>query len=206
MYSLDFRLAIKEAEKLSFAELSKRFKVGIASLVRWSKKIEPTLKRKKPATKIDMEALKRDVEEYPERNQYERAERLSVSQKGIFVALKRLGITYKKSLNHPKADPEKRATFCKKIEKHRKEGRPIIFIDESGFAHSMLRTHGYTSKGQRCFGIHDWGAKGRTNVIRALLSGALLTISLFESAINTTVFNAWVAQDSSQNFPKRALW
>ena len=63
VYSLDFRLAIKEAEKLSFAELSKRFKVGIASLVRWSKKIEPILKRKKPATKIDMEALKRDVEE-----------------------------------------------------------------------------------------------------------------------------------------------
>ena len=99
MYSIDFRrrvLAIKEAEKLSFADVSKRFKVGIASVVRWSKKIEPTLKRNKPATKIDMEALKCDVENHPDAYQYERAERLGVSQKGICAALKRLGVSYKK--------------------------------------------------------------------------------------------------------------
>ena len=99
MYSLDFRrrvFAIKELEKLSFAETAKRFQVGMTSLVRWSKKIEPTLKRNKAATKIDMEALKRDVEENPDAYQYERAERLGVSQRGICHALKRLGVTYKK--------------------------------------------------------------------------------------------------------------
>jgi len=29
----------------------------------------------------------------------------------------------------------------------------------------MPRTHGYSKVGQRCFGKHDWGAKGRTNVV-----------------------------------------
>jgi len=106
VYSIDFRrrvLSIKETEKLSFAEVSKRFKVGIASLVRWSKKIEPTIKRNKPATKINMEALKRDIEQYPDAYQYERAQRLGVSQKGIFAALKRLGVTYKKKPQAPQS-------------------------------------------------------------------------------------------------------
>ena len=41
---------------------------------------------------MDMEALKRDVEQDPEASQYERAERLGVSPRGIGYALKRLGI------------------------------------------------------------------------------------------------------------------
>ena len=59
----------------------------------------------------------------------------------------------------------------------------------------MPRTHGYTLKGQRCYGTHDWGARGRTNAIGALISKSLLTISLFDQTINTEVFNSWVAQD-----------
>ena len=41
---------------------------------------------------MDMEAIKRDVEQDPEAYQYERAERPGVSQRGIGYALKRLGI------------------------------------------------------------------------------------------------------------------
>ncbi|MDQ5883802.1 MAG: hypothetical protein QG556_139, partial [Pseudomonadota bacterium] len=37
--------------------------------------------------------------------------------------------------------------------------RPLVFIDESGFAHDMPRLHGYAAKGSRCFGTHDWGQK-----------------------------------------------
>jgi transposase len=99
LYSLDFRrkvLGIKQAEGLSFTEVSARFKVGIASLVRWTRKIEPCTKRNKPATKIDMEGLKKDIETYPDAYQYERAQRLGVSQSGIRLALKRLGVSYKK--------------------------------------------------------------------------------------------------------------
>ena len=35
--------------------------------------------------------------------------------------------------------------------------KPIIYIDESRFAHDMPRTHGYALKGQRYFDMHDWG-------------------------------------------------
>ena len=42
-----------------------------------------------------MENLKIDVGLYPDAYQYERAERFGVSQRGIALALKRLGISYK---------------------------------------------------------------------------------------------------------------
>lgn len=103
-YSLDFRIHVlkaREEEGLSFDETSKRFKVGKTSLFRWSKNIKPKSKRNKPATKIDMEALRIDIETYPDAYQYERAARLGVSKTGIYSALKRLGISYKKNAQAP---------------------------------------------------------------------------------------------------------
>ena len=99
IYSIDFRqqaLSIKEQENLSFEVIVKRFGVGKASVFRWSKRIEAQRTRNKPATKIDMEALKRDIEEYPDAYHYERDQRLGVSRRGIGYALKRLGISRKK--------------------------------------------------------------------------------------------------------------
>jgi transposase len=81
----------------------------------------------------------------------------------------------------------------------------LVFVDESGFAHDMPRLYGYSLKGKRCYGKHDWGAKGRTNVIGALLLGTLLTISTFQSNINTEIFNAWVIQDLVPKLPAQSV-
>jgi transposase len=67
-YSLDFRekvLAIRKQEGLRLADVAVRFGVGIASVTRWCKHLEPQRTRNKPATKINMEALTQDVETYP---------------------------------------------------------------------------------------------------------------------------------------------
>lgn len=69
----------------------------------------------------------------------------------------------------------------------------------------MPRTHGYAAKGQRCYGKHDWGAKGRTNVIGALLGGVLLTVSLFTTTINTEIFNQWVEVDLLPKLPANSV-
>jgi len=48
-YSVSFRrhvLDLKERENLTFAHAAHRFSVDIASLVRWSKEIEPTIYRR----------------------------------------------------------------------------------------------------------------------------------------------------------------
>jgi transposase len=112
-YSLDFRLkalAVKEKEGLSFAKTAERFYVGVASVVRWARKPEPQTNRNKPATKINMEALKQDILLYPDAYQYERAERLHVSATGIWYAVQRLGVTYKK--NSSPSQGRLRKTLC----------------------------------------------------------------------------------------------
>lgn len=81
----------------------------------------------------------------------------------------------------------------------------MVFLDESGFAHDMPRTHGYAPKGERCFGTHDWGAKGRTNAIGALLRGSLLTVTLFQSTINTVIFDEWIQQDLIPQLPPSSV-
>lgn len=69
----------------------------------------------------------------------------------------------------------------------------------------MPRLHGYAVKGSRCFGTHDWGAKGRTNVIGALLLGVLLTVSLFKTNVNTEIFNSWVIHDLIPKLPPKSV-
>ena len=59
----------------------------------------------------------------------------------------------------------------------------------------MARTHGYSPRGKRCFGTADWGAKGRLNVIAALLAGALLTVGVTTDNVDADVFNLWIEQD-----------
>ena len=73
-YSKDFRkkvLLVKEKEKLTFEETAKRFAIAKASIQNWIKNIEPCSKRNKPATKINMEELKKDLVEHPDDYLYE---------------------------------------------------------------------------------------------------------------------------------------
>ena len=69
-----------------------------------------------------------------------------------------------------------------------------MYLDESGFARDGPRTHGYCYRGKRCYGVHDWHAKGRINVIGAMVGFVLVSVGLFEGSINSDVFYAWLTQ------------
>ena len=62
-----------------------------------------------------------------------------------------------------------RLLFKEKINHYQAEGMPLVYLDESGFVHDMPRLRGYAPVGQRCYGVHDWKAYGRTNAIGALI-------------------------------------
>ena len=98
-----------------------------------------------------------------------------------------------------------REEFKIKIEKYKSEGRAIIYVDESGFSHESTRSHGYSKIGERCFGKLDWGAKGRTNVIGALLNGLLVTGALFSLNVDANTFFAWATQDLLPKVPKNSV-
>ena len=90
-------LAVMEKEELTIEEGAKRFDVGTASVSRWKLNPNPTFTRNRPAQKINMKALKKDVETNPDSYIYERAARFSVSDSGMRDALKRLGFSRKKN-------------------------------------------------------------------------------------------------------------
>ncbi|WP_422645851.1 transposase [Xenorhabdus doucetiae] len=78
---------------------------------------------------------------------------------------------------------------------HEQAGKPVVYLDENGFEQSMPRMRGYSLKGQRCFGTHDWQAKGRINAIGAIIKKTFVSLSLFAGNINADVFHAWMTQD-----------
>ena len=111
----------------------------------------------------------------------------------------------KKTQVHPKADQVQRTAFSARIQAYKKKGRPIVYIDESGFNHCMPRLRGYAKKGQRCFSNIDWHHRARTNVIGAILGFTFITACLFEGTINADVFYAWLVADLLPKVPEKAV-
>jgi len=106
MHDLRFRshiFALKKKEGLTFKETSKRFGVSMRTLFAWQKRMEPKTTRSKPATKIDMEVLRSDVQKHPDRFQWERAQDHHVSAWAIGKALRRLTISLKKNSVSPQS-------------------------------------------------------------------------------------------------------
>jgi transposase len=110
-YSIDFRrhvMAQRQRDGLSFSATATRFGVGVATLKRWSKHIEPRSYKRK-SRKIDLARLREDVRDYPDAYQYERAARFGVTPKAIWKALRELAVTYKKSAEAPEGGRQQTA-------------------------------------------------------------------------------------------------
>ncbi len=90
-------LAYRKKHGATIQETADHFKIGTASVSRWVHKQEPAKTRIKKPTKITDKVLLKDVKKYPDAYQYERAKRLGASKSGIYYALIRLKISYKKN-------------------------------------------------------------------------------------------------------------
>ncbi len=60
-------------------------------------------------------------------------------------------------------------------------------------------------KVRRCYGTHDWGVKGRTNAIGALIGSTLIAVGLVTGSVNTAVFTAWVEQILLPNLSEKSV-
>ena len=60
-------------------------------------------------------------------------------------------------------------------------------------------------KGKRCYGSHDWHARGRVNAIGAIIRNSFIDWSLFTGSINSDVFYAWLTQDLLPKTPSNAV-
>ncbi len=69
----------------------------------------------------------------------------------------------------------------------------------------MPRRPDYSLRGQRCPGQQNWGARGRTNVMGALLSGLLLTVTLLMGNVNSEIFLTWVTPELLPQLPQKCV-
>lgn len=69
----------------------------------------------------------------------------------------------------------------------------------------MPRTHGYSPRGKRCFGTQEWHARGRVNVIGALLAGVLLSVGLTTANVDADLFNLWLEHDLVPKLPSGSV-
>ena len=73
------------------------------------------------------------------------------------------------------------------------------------FAVDAPRTHGYSPRGIRCYGQHDWHEKGRLNAIGAILAFQLIAVELWNCNIDSDVFLAWVRNALLPSAPLRSI-
>ncbi len=105
-YPASFRkkvLSYKNKHNLSIRATARHFEIGINSVVRWLEKPEPSKTKARPPIKISDNALRKDVEDYPDDFLYERAQRFGVTAYGIHLALKRLSLSRKKNAKASKS-------------------------------------------------------------------------------------------------------
>lgn len=99
MYNSHFiKKVLKLRKSLSIKKLAEKFNLSTRTIQNWEQGKLPTGKRNKPNKTLDISLLLEDIKQYPDAYQYERAERLGVSQMCIWYNLRKLGITYKKNI------------------------------------------------------------------------------------------------------------
>ena len=98
MYNLHFiKKVLKLRKSLSINKLAAKFNISTRTIQNWEQGKLPKGTRNRPNKKLDKELLIKDIEQYPDSYQYERAKRLGVSQMCIWYNLKKMSITYKKN-------------------------------------------------------------------------------------------------------------
>lgn len=80
----------------------------------------------------------------------------------------------------------------KQLYKAQQEQKDIVYIDETGFESSPIRTHGWATIGERVYGEKSGKRVARTNLIGGFLNKTLLAPMLFEGTCDADVFNEWL--------------
>jgi putative transposase len=101
----------------------------------------------------------------------------------------------KKTLGYKERDERKRRAYLRLRERYRRQGKEFVYIDESGFAPSVTRRYAYAPKGQRVYGLTSGHRRPRTSLLAARIGSTFTAPLLFEGTCNTTLFNAWLAQE-----------
>ena len=111
----------------------------------------------------------------------------------------------KKSIHHPKADEKKRKQFQQALARYEAQGRPIVYLDESGFKSHDYRPYGYSAIGKPCYGTYNWQLKNQANAIGAVHQNYLFAVNLFYCSIDSDIFHYWVTNTLLPELPSQSV-
>jgi transposase len=74
------------------------------------------------------------------------------------------------------------------------KGCPLVYLDETGFAPSTHRMHGWACRGKKVHGQQNGLKRPRTSLIGGYHEHKLIAPMLFEGTCNTGLFNRWLEQ------------
>ena len=152
----------------------------------------PKSKRICKAKKLDMEALNEDMNKYRDLYQYERVKKFKVSQNCIHKGIKRLVYHIKKPSNIQRQP--KKSAYCLKIKLkniNQKIGFYHILMKVS--LNSIYQEDMATQKQETgVMVLNNWNAKGRENVIGALVNNSLTACGLVNGNVDFDTLNTWL--------------
>ncbi|NJL21603.1 MAG: IS630 family transposase [Leptolyngbyaceae cyanobacterium SM1_3_5] len=115
-----------------------------------------------------------------------------VTQQNISDALKKLGISRKKTYGYPERDEVKRREFQERLKT--KPSELVIYIDEAGIDNREDYPYGYCEIGQRFHALKSGKRTERVSWIAALVQGQLIAPMTFTGACNRDLFEMWLEQ------------
>lgn len=96
------------------ARVTEFYNLSPTTIQNWKRRAHSKATRKTKPYKIPDDVLPNDVKEHPDDYKYERDHRLNCIKIGIYYALKRQGISKKKSLRVLKSLPNKKSSVLEK--------------------------------------------------------------------------------------------
>jgi transposase len=105
-----------------------------------------------------------------------------ISARTISRALKKIGLTRKKTYGYRERDETKRQDFIAQLSTLPTE--KIVYVDESGMDSRDEYDYGWNLKGQRFHALNSWRRLGRVNMIAALCNQNLMATFTVDRACN----------------------
>lgn len=113
----------------------------------------------------------------------------------VHKMLKKLLFTNKvKQTEYELSDPQKRIKFLRLLERYKRKGYAVVYVDESGFRVYSERRRGWSHRGVSCKGKSKSNYHNDTNVIGALNGKKLVAAGVYTSPINSKIFLQWVTE------------
>ena len=150
------------------------------------------LERKKRVVKkrkISLEELKAFVEAHPDAFLREIAAHFDCAVPPVWVALKQIKVTLKKTTSFKEQNPEKVAEFLDILDNLK--DLPIVYIDETGIDLYFYRPYARAPRGEKVYEKISGRRFERTSIVARQVDGEFIAPMIYKESMTSDFFVEW---------------